>query len=364
MQIKKWLLTLAVALAVLFSLGFIKFSQIQAAIAFGESFPEPSETVTQHQLVATQWRESYEVSGMVRATESVQLSVENGGIITQVFGRSGQTLSRGDVFLQIDDSQEQADLSAVQAQIALAELDVKRAKTLVAQRATGQQTLDRAKAQLNVVRAQATALQAVINKKQVRVPFTGRLGFHQLQVGQFIEANTTLVDFVSTTNQRWVDFTIPVDKRAWLASVTVTSDTQQTSTDKITLANSIDNISRKLPVRATLTNANLLPGEIVSVSLASPQPQSVFIIPNTALRFDAIGSYVFVIEKEGEQTRAKREDVTILSQGEQASVITSALADGTLIADIGSFKLREGILVNIAKSAAIVDGSASSGTAL
>jgi membrane fusion protein (multidrug efflux system) len=292
---------------------------------------------------------------MVRATESVQLSVENGGIITRVLASSGQTVTQGQVFLQIDDSQEQAELTAVRAQIALAELDVERAQTLVKQRATGQQTLDRAKAELNVVRAQEKALQAVINKKQVRVPFTGRLGFHQLQVGQFLEANTPLVDLVSISQERWVDFTIPADKRTWLNSVTIITDDLQVSSDSVTVANSIDNITRKLPIRATVSNEQLIPGEIVRVSLASPQSQSVFIIPNTALRFDAIGSYVFVLNTEGEQTRAKRVDVTILSQGQQTSVIDATLPSGTKIADIGSFKLREGILVNIAMNETIAE---------
>ncbi len=42
---KRWLVVVAVCLSVFLILALVKFLQIRAAIAFGESFPEPSETV-------------------------------------------------------------------------------------------------------------------------------------------------------------------------------------------------------------------------------------------------------------------------------------------------------------------------------
>jgi membrane fusion protein (multidrug efflux system) len=45
MHFWRWVWTLLFCLIVVSVLGFVKFNQIKAAIAFGESFPEPSETV-------------------------------------------------------------------------------------------------------------------------------------------------------------------------------------------------------------------------------------------------------------------------------------------------------------------------------
>ena len=351
MQIKKWSITLAVAISVFASLGFIKFTQIQAAIAFGESFPEPSETVTQYTLTPTQYAEQYTVSGTVLAPQQVNITVEVGGLIEQVNHESNAQVEAGAVFLQINAAQEMAELSAIEAQIQLASLDVKRAQQLLAQRATGQQQFDRAKAELAVFQAQAQAIEARIAKKHVKVPFAGRLGLHSLEVGQFVDANTALVELVNVEQGIWVDFDLPMNKRDWLSGPISVSDGNNTvPATVISQSASINPVSRNLPIRAELQNVSeLVPGMIVQVTLRSPNDVNAFALPNTALRYDALGSYVFVLNPDDEgNVRATREDVTVVSHGAQYSMIEMTLPEGTTIANIGAFKLRNGILVNLA----------------
>ena len=352
MQIKKWLITIAVAISVFASLGFIKFTQIQAAIAFGESFPEPSETVTQYTLMPTQYAEQYTVSGTVLAPQQVNITVEVGGLIEQVNFESNAQVEADAVFLQINAAQEMAELSAIEAQIQLASLDVKRAQQLLAQRAMGQQQLDRVKAELAVFQAQAQAIEARIAKKQVKVPFAGRLGLHSLEVGQFVDANTALVELVSVEQGIWVDFDLPINKRDWLSGPILVSDGRITlPATVISQSTSINPVSRNLPIRAGLQNVSeLVPGMIVQVTLRSPNVVNAFELPNTALRYDALGSYVFVLKSDDEgNVRASREDVTVMSQGAQYSMIEMTLPEGTAVANIGAFKLRNGILVKLAQ---------------
>jgi hypothetical protein len=54
MNMRRWLITLSVCLLVLAALAGIKYQQIRAAIALGESFPEPSASVEAH--VAGAWQ--------------------------------------------------------------------------------------------------------------------------------------------------------------------------------------------------------------------------------------------------------------------------------------------------------------------
>jgi membrane fusion protein (multidrug efflux system) len=352
MQFRKWLITIVVAAGIFASLGFIKFSQIQAAIAFGESFPEPSETVTQFTLQPTQYAQQYTVSGTILAPQQVVLTAEVGGIIDRVNFSSNAQVQSGDVFLQINAAQEVAELNATKAQIQLANVDVKRAQQLVEQRAIGQQQLDRAKAELAVAQAQAQAIQARIAKKQIKIPFNGRLGLHSLEVGQFVDANTPLVELVNVESGLWVDFALPLNKRDWLSQpISVIDGKVTVPATVISESTSINSISRNLPIRAQLANlSQLIPGMIVQVQLQSPAVINAFELPNTALRYDALGSYVFVLTPdENGKLRAKREDVTVLSKGVHKSFIELSLPEDTKIANIGAFKLRNGILVNLAQ---------------
>ncbi|MBE1288303.1 MAG: efflux RND transporter periplasmic adaptor subunit [Alteromonadaceae bacterium] len=352
MQIRKWLITLVVAAGIFASLGFIKLSQIQAAIAFGESFPEPSETVTQFTLQPTQYAQQYTASGTILAPQQVVLTAEVSGIIDRINFSSNAQVQSGDVFLQINAAQEVAELNAIKAQIQLANLDVKRAQQLVEQRATGQQQLDRVKAELAVAQAQAQAIKARIAKKQIKIPFNGRLGLHSLEMGQFVDANTALVELVNVEQGLWVDFAIPLNKRDWLKdTIVVTNGSISLPASVFSQSTSINNISRNLPIRAQLQNINeWVPGMIVQVKLQSPNVIDAYDIPNTALRYDALGSYVFVLDTDEDgKLRAKREDVVVLSQGDRHSFIERSLPAGTQIANIGAFKLRNGILVNLAQ---------------
>ena len=74
MNIKRWLTSIAIIFVVIASLGFVKFQQIQAAIAFGESFPEPSGSV-KSAVVSTVTRADYlDVIGEAKATRSLTLT--------------------------------------------------------------------------------------------------------------------------------------------------------------------------------------------------------------------------------------------------------------------------------------------------
>ena len=351
MQIKKWVLTVLLALVILASLGFVKFTQIQAAIAFGESFPEPSETVTTHTLSPTEWSETYRVAGRVVAPQQVTLTAETSGIIADVNFASNARVTQDDVFLTLNTDQEQAELAAVNAQIALAELDVERATRLLAQNATGQQQLDRAKAELKVAQAQAQAITARLAKKRIIIPFSGTLGLHALTPGQFIDVNTPLVELVNTERGLWVDVALPLAKQAWLSQpISVLTATQHFPAQVLSRNTSIDTITRNLPVRLGIASDDQLPpGSIVQVELTGPAQYTVYQVPNTALRYDALGSYVFaLVQDDNGDIRATRHDVEVLNKNAQYTVIRTRLTAGAQIANIGAFKLRSNILVNVA----------------
>ena len=56
-------------------------NQIKAAIAFGESFPEPSETVRSIITEQSQWQSNINVMGEIVATRSLDVRNELAGIV-------------------------------------------------------------------------------------------------------------------------------------------------------------------------------------------------------------------------------------------------------------------------------------------
>ena len=100
MRSKPWLIVIAVCVGLLVVLGLIKFLQIRAAIAFGESFPEPSETVELQFVEPSIWQAEISVVGEVRASRELLLRNEVEGVIAKIGFVAGAEVKAGDVLLQ------------------------------------------------------------------------------------------------------------------------------------------------------------------------------------------------------------------------------------------------------------------------
>ncbi|MGH6962670.1 MAG: hypothetical protein ACREE7_19495, partial [Dongiaceae bacterium] len=107
----------------------------------------------------------------------------------------------------------------------------------------------------------------------------------------------------------------------------------------------------------------LRPGGFVDVIAAVTPPQPSLFVPLTAVRRAPYGQLVYVLAEEEGQLRARQRIVkTGPVQGNDIAVL-EGLAEGDLIAAAGSFKLREGLLVQVGGTAdANPESDASLGT--
>jgi membrane fusion protein (multidrug efflux system) len=113
----------------------------------------------------------------------------------------------------------------------------------------------------------------------------------------------------------------------------------------------VDPRTRNAMVRARLDHAgsSLTPGGSVRVRVPVGERQDVVVVPVNGLRKGPEGDHVFVLEREGEgEVRARLRRVRSGPVLDDTVVILSGLEPGERVATSGSFKLREGVLVNVA----------------
>ena len=346
----RWLSAFLIIVVVIGSLAWIKYSQVMAAIAFGESFPEPSETVNVTTTYSEVWSPSFTVLGELKSPKEAMLRNELEGVIETINLVPGEIVEKGTLLVQLNVQEEQAQLQAAKARIEIAQLDVSRLGRLSTANAASQDQLDRAKSQLKVAEAEAAALVAAINRKTVYAPFTGLVGLHDLDAGEYLTANTNLVRLVANNPELWVDFSVPQNKAEILVGDTVSildADEQTPHTAKvIAIEPQLTIQSRSLPVRASIANAaGLSPGEMVQVSVLRKQQVDVVPLPIAALRYDSFGGFVFVLNKDDKgEYRAERRPVTVAYSDENIALIDSGLQRNETVATTGSYKLSAGKL--------------------
>jgi membrane fusion protein (multidrug efflux system) len=352
------LIMLGVMLLIIASLGFVKFQQIRAAIAAGAAWTPPPEAVTTIVTREETWPRSLGAIGSVSAVHGVTVSADLAGIVEKIELESGRSAKAGQVLVRLDTSQERAQLAAAEAQRDLARLNLDRARRLVETGAIAQAEYDRLAAEAKQAEARMGEIQAVIDRKTIRAPFSGVLGIRQVDLGQYLAAGEPIVPLQSL-DPVYVDFSVPQQDVGELrvgAEVRVSADSLAVhQSGRITAVNSIvDQDTRNVQAQATFANpgGRLRPGMFVDVQVVVGTTHDVVALPASAISYAPYGNSVFIVSdmkaKDGRPYKGVRQQFVKLGpgRGDQVAVL-SGVKSGEEVVTSGVFKLRNGAAVLI-----------------
>ncbi|MFK7732347.1 MAG: efflux RND transporter periplasmic adaptor subunit [Pseudomonadales bacterium] len=355
---KRWLWLLLVCVLLIAVLAGLKYVQISKAIAFAESFPERSESVTAINLEPVHWNKMYRTIGEVKAAQFVELRNEMDGVIAELGFIGGSAVEKGQLLLRLDSKEEQSQRRALLAQLELAEIQLERLTELRTKKLASKNDYDRALADKNVLLANVSALDATISKKMLTSPFDAKTTLHDLQIGQYLASNSLVTELSGAGNQYWVDFKLPQDKATLVPGddvlVSSRSLIEEPMTASIVSAGASFNVnSRSLAYRALLIEPPVAvrPGAVVDINLSLGTVDGVFRLPASAIRRSNFGAYAYVLRaaEKGAAApfRAERREVTAGPLDGSDIIVLSGLEPGERIAGIGAFKLQDGMLVHV-----------------
>src|SRR5579883_2080386 len=198
-------------LAVIGGLAGVKFTQISGLIKMGKEMQKagpPPETVGTALSQEQTWEGTLTAVGSVTAAKGVTISNDAPGIVSAIRFESGQVVKAGQVLVELDSSVERAQLASAAARKELAALNAGRSKALVDTNAIPRAQLDTDDATLKSSRSDLGALQAQIDRKIVRAPFSGKLGIRNVNLGQYLNPGTALT-VLEQIDSVFVDFTLP-----------------------------------------------------------------------------------------------------------------------------------------------------------
>lgn len=348
----RWISSILIVFVVITSLGFVKYQQIMAAIAFGESFPEPSASIASTLTESLPYARSTKVIGQLRATQELMVRNEYPGEITYVGFQPGDIVQQGQVLVGIDTSIEEADLKAAKSRLKLAELTHSRMKKLLAQNRVSEDEVDSAEADISVTQSQVRNLEIVISKKTIKAPFTGQVGLNEFQQGELLAANTDITSLIAVNGDIWVDFavpqTLPQPAIGDDISVEIVAARRNRFEARVIAKDAAINVSsRQQNYRAVLDNSKglLSHNQLVSVYVSEASVE-VVVVPTNAITRNHFGEFVYRLEKDDQQNwRAKAIKVELGERIGDQHIVLSGLKVGEFIATEGAFKLQENLLV-------------------
>ena len=358
-MVKRMFLILAVTLIFIAVLGFVKFQQIQTAIAKGAAFQPPPAAVTTIVAAQDDWAATLSAIGTMAAVQGVTVSADLPGTVDRITFESGRAVREGEVLAELDTRQERAQLAAIEAQHELARLNYERMKGLLRDRVVSQAEFDRAMAEEKQTTAQVGEIQAAIARKTIRAPFSGVLGIRQVNLGQYLAPGDPLVPLQSH-DPIYVNFGVPqqdIPRVRVGHRVTVRADDlgRGEFSGRVTAFDStIDEATRNVQVQATLSNpgGTLRPGMFVQTELSLGSSRTVIALPASAISYAPFGDSVFIVTdlkgENGQRYRGVRQQFVKLggARGDQIAVI-SGVTPGDEVVTSGVFKLRNGAAVQI-----------------
>ncbi len=356
---RRMIVMLVVTALVLTGLGFIKFQQIQAAIAEGAAFQPPPEAVTTIVAEQEEWPATLAMIGTMAAVQGVTVSADLPGTVERIDFESGQAVRAGDVLAVLDTRQEQAQLAAIDAERELARLNFERMQGLLTERVISRAEFDRATAEFRQTEARAAEIGAVMQRKTIRAPFSGILGIRKVNLGQYLAGGDPLVTLQSL-NPIYVNFGVPQQSAGEIpvgrvVRVTAADATGLEWRGRVTAVDSlVDEATRNIQVQATLANPDgkLRPGMFVQTEVVLGASQTVVALPASAISYAPYGDSVFIVgEMKGEDGtpyRGVRQQLVKVgpARGDQVAV-TSGVKPGDEVVTSGVFKLRNGAPVRI-----------------
>ncbi|GAA0811027.1 efflux RND transporter periplasmic adaptor subunit [Colwellia asteriadis] len=361
MNILRWIIVAVVLAAVVFGLYSYKSSLQAATAAQGASMPEPAAVVTAVTVDTITYQDRVQVNGEVQAFRTLTLNNELAGQITKLNAPSGSRVKKGQILLELDHRDEDAKLLAAQATLTLNQQTLNRYIRLQKNKEISEDLVDQAQANVQIAKSTIAVLKTAIAKKELTAPFDATVGIHNLEVGQYLENNSQVLQLVGVNEFTWIDFYLPQFYQELTLGSTVqihlinpTNDSNVFEAEIIAIDPQLSHASRNLKYRAQLPSAtlSLKPNTLVTVKAPTTASALVNSVPDLAIKRDPLGTYVFVLELEenGESYRAQQVKVEVgARQGDQV-MITSGLKQGQLIASKGSFKLFPGMKTYVAAS--------------
>lgn len=321
---------------------------------------------------------SSELPGRTEASRVAQVRARTAGIVLQRVYKEGSEVKAGDVLFRIDPAQFQASFDSTQAAVAKAEanlaqaeLKVKRYKPLLAAQAVSQQEYDdavtaqkQASADLATAKAARTNASLTLGYATVTAPISGRISRALVTEGALVgQGEATPMATVQTLDPIYVTITqssaelLALQKAlasgqlksagSGAARVTLLTEDGQPypQAGKLLFSDvSVDESTGTVAMRAEFPNPQrtLLPGMYVRARLEQGVNGAAISVPQQAVIRGPEGSSVLVVDADN---KVQSQPVTASAADGQNWVVSSGLKGGERIIVEGFQKAKPGATV-------------------
>jgi membrane fusion protein (multidrug efflux system) len=294
-----------------------------------------------------------QLQGRIDAQDNVTAYPQSPGIITAIYIKAGDHVSKGQVLAQLDNSVLVQNIAQAQAQLELAQTVYQRQKNLWDQKIGTEVQYLQAKSNYEAGQKQVAGLKQQSNMYRITSPISGTIDQMDLKLGQVAQPGSTGIRIVNADVLK-VKADVP---ESYVTSVNqgdnvevIVPDADDSLTARVTFAAKvIDAASRsfgieiKLPQRKTLR-----PNMTAIIKIANYTRKNVIVIPLNSVQRSETGDYVFV----NDNGTAKKKIVKLGATYDGRIEILAGLTSGEQLLTAGASEVEDGDKIRISQASA------------
>ena len=314
--------------------------------------------ITAEVIKDTVFQHYVEVQGNVDTDQNVVLNGEYSGILTQIYVKEGQKVSKGQRLAKIDDGGLSSQVSQQETQLALSKTTFERQERLWDQKIGSEIQFLQAKTNYEAAKEANNQLRSQLSKTVITAPFSGVIDDIIADLGQVVSPGQTPIVRLVNLSDMYVKASIPEN---YLKSIKVGTEVkvrlaslneEYTGTIR-QVSNYINPNNRSFDIKVTIPNKDgaLKPNLIATVKVNDYTAEESITVPENILQENAEGQTIAYLYKPLNDSigEAKRVDLEIGLAYNNRIEIKSGLKKGDTIILEGARSLRDGQKVTIKK---------------
>jgi len=292
-----------------------------------------------------------QTQGSVESENNILVNPKASGIITAVYVKEGQQVSKGQVLAQIDNSVLARGVEGTKSQLALATTVYNRQKNLWDQKIGTEVQYLQAKTNKENLERQLESMEEQLDMFRIKSPISGTVDEVNVKVGEGVSPAVAAVRVINENdlkiNARISEAYVTNIRKGDKVIVSVPELKKDITATVTFVAKNIDPLSRTFNVEVKLPSLqDLRPNMTATIKVVFKTIPSAIVVPVNVIQSVNDEKIVYVAEKKGDQTVAKKKVVTI--DGVYANLAhVEGLQAGDRVITVGNEGLNDGDYVKL-----------------
>lgn len=344
----------------------------------------PPVDVSVAPLEVSQIKDIVELDGTVAPSQQVNLIARVAGNLDAIHFKDGDWVKKGQLLFTIEQPPYQDQLKLSQARLNQAKSDYARQSELLKENANSQTNVETSLSNLQQAEANLDIARTNLSYTEVRAPFDGVVGRHQVDPGNYVGATAggTVLATIMQISPIYVNAAVgeneairirerriaqnkdvgknfgKIPVQAALQGENIPSETGVLDF----VDHQLNQTSGTVAVRGVFTNQNhhLIPGFYAKLFIVAGDDRNALVIPRAIVQNDQQGDYVFTITPDN---IAHRRNITSSALPQENVEVIKGLSPGEKIVTEGYTKLSDGQAVQVTGTASLpkMKGAAGNG---